>query len=333
MENRWVVAVHGGAGAMRNMASTKETAYRKGLFDATKAAAKCLEHSGSAVEACVEAVVCMEQSLIFNAGRGCCLNADGEIEADAAVMRADDMSIGALTAALGVTNAVTLAEAIRTLSPHSFLAGEGVTRFAKAHGITVEQLEPAETKLAEYQKLRRREGQGSMPATAEQLERFGGTHDEGDTVGAVALDSTGELAVAVSTGGLWMKHPGRVGDSPLPGSGFWAEPDVGVATATGTGEFIMRSLLSGKVVQKMSQGDSVESAVQSALHEIGTRFGPGKAGLVALSKTGNIAMFFDTQGMGRAIQWAGLESPLVAVWPNEGVSFFQPFLRLRGETT
>ena len=330
MKGRWVVAVHGGAGAMRNMASTKESAYRKGLFDATQAAARCLEQSGSAVEACVEAVVCMERSSIFNAGRGCCLNADGQIEADAAVMRAADMSIGAVTAALDVTNAVTVAAGIRTLSPHSFLAGEGVTRFAKAQGITIERFKPAQTKLAEYQKLRRREGEGSMPETAEQLERFGGTHDEGDTVGAVALDSNGELAVAVSTGGLWMKHPGRVGDSPLPGSGFWAEPNVGVATATGTGEFIMRSLLSGKVVQKMGEGSSVESATQGALDEIGARFGPGKAGLVALDKTGDVAMFFDTQGMGRAVQWSGLDAPLVAVWPKEKLHFFQPFRRPNG---
>lgn len=302
---------------MRHLTTQREESYRAGLAAAARHGAAILGAGGPAIAACIAAVRSMESSGVFNAGVGCCLNRDGQIEADAAVMQASDLSIGAVAAVPGVANAVDLAEAVRTGSPHCLLVGSGAIELGRSHNVPAHLSAPAPHRLQQYRKLIERDGGPPRPRSADDLIGLGGTHDAGDTVGAVALDRQGGLACAVSTGGLWLKAPGRVGDSPLPGSGFWAADGVGVAVATGTGEFIIRGLLSSSVVHAVQGGQQADGAVHTALAAFSERFGTGKAGVIAVDSSGAQGFAFDTEGMGRAAIEEGSSGPSVAIWRHE----------------
>ena len=311
----WTIVVHGGAGAMRSMGAEKEAEYRSGLADSVRAGVSVLKAGGHAMAAAIEAVSSMERSGAFNAGRGSCLNLDGDIEADAAVMCGDDLSYGAIAAVPGCSNGIHLAEAIRTQSVHCLFAGPAALRLATSlDGYDLESAEPTAARKAAFAKLRRRD---SEVQSTEDLTDLGGTHDEGDTVGAVVLDGQGRLASAVSTGGIWLKVPGRVGDSPLAGAGLWAENGVVACAATGTGEFIMRANLAGDVRARCQLGLSADEAGHAAIDALRSKFGPGRAGLIAVDSTGSISTAFDTAGMGRAWMSAMDDSPTVRVWPED----------------
>ena len=153
--------------------------------------------------------------------------------------------------------------------------------------------------------------------SAEALTRLGGTHDDGDTVGAVVLDAQGHLAAAVSTGGLWLKSAGRVGDSPVAGAGLWAEDEVVACSATGTGEFIMRTALCADVRARVLGGATADEACRGALRALEQRFGWGRAGLIAVDGRGRISAPFATAGMGRGWMRAGDSGPTIRVWPED----------------
>ena len=162
-------------------------------------------------------------------------------------------------------------------------------------------------------------GAATVDAQAQALPRLGGTHDDGDTVGAVVRDQRGHLAVAVSTGGLWLKTPGRVGDSPLPGAGYWAEDGLLACCATGTGEFIARSLLCAEIRHRVASGASLREATESAFASLQARFGSEKAGVILLGPRGAPVAHFDTQGMGHGLCSAENPTPRVLLWPEEGI--------------
>ncbi|MFN3200876.1 MAG: isoaspartyl peptidase/L-asparaginase family protein, partial [Bradymonadia bacterium] len=313
----WSLVIHGGAGAMKSMGPERERAYREGLHASMHAGQQVLAADGSAVDATIAAVRVMEACGAFNAGHGSCLNQEGHIEADAAVMDGTEGLIGAVAAAPMLANAVEVAELIRTQSPHCLLAGEGAAKFATSQGFTPEPaiISPHRQEAYEAQLLAQQVT--GPPISAEDLTRLGGTHDSGDTVGAVARDAHGRLAVAVSTGGIWLKHPGRVGDSPLPGAGFWAEDGLGAICATGTGEFIIRGMLCQQVINTLARGDTLDFAANDALDRFSARFGRGKAGLIAIDAYGNMIAPFHTEGMGRGRWCDGMDGPEVAVWPGE----------------
>ncbi len=314
---QWSIAVHGGAGAMRNMSASKEAQYRAGLEEAVVAGAAVLVEGGSAVDACRTAVRAMESSGVFNAGIGSGLTRAGAVETDAAVMVAGDASIGAVGAVPNVGNAIELAEAVRVSSPHCLLVGTGAVEFARDRSVAVELCEASPERMQRYKELLGKETAKEASVRAEDLTKYGGTHDEGDTVGALALDSTGEIACAVSTGGIWMKAPGRVGDSPIPGSGFWAEDRIGAAVATGTGEFILRALMSSRAVDAMKVGADAQAAALEASDHLAQLFGEGKAGIATIDATGKAGFAFRTQGMGRASLASDMAEPSVGVWPGE----------------
>jgi beta-aspartyl-peptidase (threonine type) len=259
----------------------------------------------------------MESSGTFNAGVGSCLTSDGRIEADAGVMVAGDAGIGAVAAVPGLGNASALAEQVRLLSPHCLLVSDGALAFALRYSISIVQCEPSGSRLQQYQR-KLASLRAGIPAKTEDLVNLGGTHDEGDTVGAIARDSSGELAVVVSTGGIWLKAPGRVGDSPLAGSGFWAESGVGAACATGIGEFIVRGLLSRAAIDHLRAGMTAQEAADRAIADLGEQFGPGKVGIIVTDAEGRTAFSFDTAGMGRIAITEGRAVPAVAVWPKDG---------------
>lgn len=308
--------IHGGAGAMRNMGALAETLYREGLVDATTIGADILRGGGTARDAVVAAVRQMEACGAFNAGRGSALSSIGQIEADAAVMDGDTLAVGAVAAVPGLTNAVGIAEDVLTHSPHCLLAGSAVLEWVRGRETKVECFPIPETRLAQYRQMLRELGEAG---NTDDLVDRGGTHDLGDTVGAIAMDGRGALATAVSTGGIWLKTTGRVGDSPLVGGGLWADSSSGAACATGTGEYIIRSMLVARLSIGMEQGLSAPESARQGLLWLEKRFGTGKAGVIAIDHHGVMTARFDTAGMGRGWMTDEMAEPIVAIWPEEAV--------------
>ena len=317
--------LHGGAGAMRTLEGRDERAYRDSLRLACRLGSELLVEGSSALEAAVQAVVTMEDSGNFNAGLGSCLNFDGEIEMDAAVMRGSDRAFGGVAAIRQVANPVVAACQVMEQTRHCLLGAEGATRFAKAQGLTLRSDFPSQSRRLAWRRKREAVTAGGA-LEAGGLAAMGGVlgiqgsagqdADSSDTVGAVAMDADGSLACAVSTGGLWLKQAGRIGDSPLPGAGLWAVDGEGVAVATGTGEMILRSLLCKEVVDRMHHGASRACAL--GMTHLEALFGPGVAGVIAIDPSGMPGFALNTRGMGRAVWRLGMERPAVAIWPEEG---------------
>jgi beta-aspartyl-peptidase (threonine type) len=298
------------------MGADKEASYRLGLKAATLAAAEVLKGGGHALESAIAAVRHMELSGAFNAGLGSCLTEAGIIETDAAVMDGADLSYGAVAAVPELGNAVEVAEGIRKHSAHCLFAGPSALKLAHSlPGVTPTLVEPSPSRLRAWQA--HVDALKGQEIVADTLGALGGTHDEGDTVGAVVLDGQGHLAAAGSTGGIWLKKSGRVGDSPIAGAGLWAEDGLMACAATGTGEFIMRAALSADIRARCQSGQGMPEAGQAALNALRARFGPGRAGLIGVDSEGRISTAFDTAGMGRATMRASEAEPTVLVWPEE----------------
>lgn len=249
-------------GGCRPIPAGAADAFRRGLDAAVSAAVWRLAAGGAALDAAEAAIVVLEDDPTFNAGTGAVRRADGSVELDAAIMDGDTLEIGALCVARGLKNPIRLArEGLR--SREVLLAG---TR-----------------------------GEAPPPSTAPAAGTMGC-----DTVGAVVRDTSGRMAAAVSTGGLAGAPPGRVGDSPLPGCGFYVDSRVGGVVATGVGESIARTLLSGRAVWAMEQGARPRAALEQALARIG-QVG-GEAGLIGMSASGEIA--YAHRGDQLAVGWA-----------------------------
>lgn len=241
-----------------------------------------LERGGSALDAVCEAVRVLEDDPEFNAGTGSCLNAAGNVELDACVMDGRDLRAGAVAAVSGIRNPVLGARAVMDRSSHVLLAGEGARAFLLAQGIAA--------------------CPGEALITPRALAKWRSTELEGKhgTVGAAALDAAGHLAAATSTGGTLRKLPGRIGDSPIPGAGTFADDARGACSATGTGEFILRLGLSRTAADKV-QVLGAQKAVEAALAELGVKTG-GEAGLILVSPSGELGIARTTRRMSWAWQ-------------------------------
>jgi beta-aspartyl-peptidase (threonine type) len=338
-----VVLVHGGAGPMRRLTGEDERAYRAGLVAAAAAGLEALLR-GSALDAVEAAVRSMEASGAFNAGAGACLDEDGRATLDAAVMRGEDLAAGAVGAAQATVHAVTLARAVLEEGRHVLYVGEGADRKARALGLPPQPAVDAGRKKT-FERLRAErdasEAEGLRGVTAafgsdvpRAEESFDGSprrsaglaQDERgearDTVGAVAVDAKGRVAAAVSTGGLWLKAPFRVGDSAVPGAGIYASDESGAAaSATGIGERILKLALTKHAVDRVARGSPAAEAARDAIETATRRFGADSAGVIVVDRAGRIGASFDTRGMGRAFARADGASR-VAVWRDE------PFLEM-----
>lgn len=273
-----VIVVHGGAGVKRREHEI--------MRPAAEAGHRVLLEGGSAVDAVIESVVAMEDDPQFNAGTGSYMDLEGGISMDASVMTSLG-GIGAVAALSSVKNPVLVARKVME-SPHVLLVGEGALRFARSCGFREydPSTEKARTKLAEArEKLRK----GDVPGWTREWS----AHLGGDTVGAVAMDSTGEFACASSTGGTSTKLPGRVGDTPIVGSGFYAGP-YGAVVCTGIGEEIMRGMLARSTYDLLAIGESSQGACERlALRHPDTIH----VGIIAVSRSGwgaatNVEMAF-----------------------------------------
>jgi L-asparaginase / beta-aspartyl-peptidase len=277
---------------------------RRDLGLALDAGLAVLGAGGSALDAVVAAVVVMEDSRVFNAARGAVLRSDGGVRLDASVMSGDGQRAGAVCQVRAAKNPVRLARAVLERGREVLLAGDDADRFAGASGL---ELRPPEYFVTDYRREQlerpvQREGM-ALDHDVEVPER-GRAPDEGQTVGAVALDAHGHLAAATSTGGMTNAVPGRVGDSPIIGAGTWASDETMALSATGTGEFFIRAAFAHEVHSRVAwRGDDLARAARDALDVVAGLGGQG--GCVAVDRPGRSTAPVTTSAMPRAFQAAG----------------------------
>lgn len=300
----YVIAVHGGAGSMRSHPAT-EAPYHLALKAALAAGAAVLEQGGAALDAAAVAVASLEDCPLFNAGRGAVYTADARHEMDAAVMEGQRLGAGAVACVQGVRNPVALACSVMKCSGHVLMVGEGARSFAQQMGLALEPEAYFHTH-ERLRELRRLQSRQALPEAQAPLQ---------GTVGAVALDTTGHLAAAVSTGGVAGKRAGRVGDSAVIGAGIYANDLSCAVVATGTGEHFIRVAAAHDVHARMVyRGQPLEKAAPDVVFGELQRIG-GRGGLVALDARGGVSMPFNTPGMYRGLQRQG-----EAAWTAVGAS-------------
>lgn len=306
---------HGGAG---NIRAGLEAQAVEGMRVAVEAGRGILAAGGTALDAVCATVVVLEDNPIYNAGTGGVLNFDGFVELDACVMESRGDSTpsptgqppraGAVAAIQRVKNPVLVARKVMEETDHVMLAGEGAQRFARALGFRDHDPVTPERR-ADWEDKRRRLAEVLGPRSR-NVSRFLREHPgySGGTVGAVAVDASGTLAAATSTGGVSLKLAGRVGDTPIVGAGNYASEHA-AASATGTGEFVMRSLATRAIAERVAAGASLEEAVEGVLAAMGRDF-DADVGLIAVGRSGRAVARHRTRDMPHA--WFSGEGPVEA---------------------
>lgn len=286
---------HGGAGRWRPGSDDDAVV---GMRAAVEKGREILLAGGTALDAVCATVVMLEDNPIFNAGTGAVLNFDGFCELDASVMASDGARVGAVAALQRVKNPILVARKVMEETDHVMLAGEGAQRFARAMGFG--DHDPVTAARRDDWKNKRGNVDESLGAGALKMRKFLKEHPEyaGGTVGAAAVDAHGHLAAATSTGGVTLKLVGRVGDSPLAGAGNYACERM-AASATGTGEFVMRLLAARAVAEAMEHGATLEAALEAVLARLGTQF-DADVGLIAVDRVGTPVARHRTRDMPHA---------------------------------
>ncbi len=300
--------VHGGAGSWRP--GSDDDAIR-GTTAAVAAGRRILESGGSALDAAVAASLVLEDNPIFNAGTGAVLNFDGFVEFDACVMVSDAARIGAVSGLQRVKNPIIVARQVMEETDHVMLTGDGATRFARVMGHT--DYDPITSarhadwldKKAKLAVVVGTDGQGAL-----KIRKFLMSHPEyaGGTIGAVALDENGILCACTSTGGVTMKLVGRVGDTPLPGCGTYASK-FAAASATGTGEYVIRSMATRQISDNVEKGMTLEASIAAVLDGLGRDF-DADVGFIGIDANGNAVGAHRTPHMPHA--WFSGTSDIVA---------------------
>jgi beta-aspartyl-peptidase (threonine type) len=290
------LAIHGGAGTLVKgmMTPEKEKQYKDALSLALNQGYALLEEGKTAVDAVELAVKTLEDSHLFNAGKGSVFTADGTHEMDAAIMDGKTLHAGAVSLISGIKNPVQLARDVMEKSDHVFLAGSGALNFAKSLNYKLEE------DSYFYDEFRHQQWLELKDTDSFQLDHSTKKDSKFGTVGAVALDVHGNIAAATSTGGMTNKRFGRIGDSPVIGSGNYANNATCAVSCTGSGEFFLRAVVAYDVSCLMEfKGLSLAEATEEEIHKRLPKIG-GDGGLIAVDTKGNIAMPFNTEGMYRA---------------------------------
>ncbi len=291
------IAIHGGSGTINkgDFSEAKELEIRATLEEAVRAGYGILESGGSSLDAVTRAVTILEDSPHFNAGKGAVFNAEGKNEMDASIMEGAGLNAGAVAAVHNVRNPVLLARKVLTDSAHVMLMGEGAAVFARQNGIAFEDDAYFHTDYR-WQQLQKAKASAQPDATflSETPDRWL------STVGAVALDSEGNLAAATSTGGMTNKRWGRVGDSPIIGAGTYADNRSCAVSATGHGEYFIRATVARDICARVQYtGASLQEAADLVVKQQLTQMG-GNGGIIAVDPKGNLSLTFNTPGMYRA---------------------------------
>lgn len=282
-QKEWALVIHGGAGVITRelMTPERDSAYRKVLTKALETGEKVLSEGGSAIDAVEKTIHVMENSPLFNAGKGAVFTNEGTNEMDAAIMDGSDLNAGSVAGVMDIKNPISAARAVMEKSVHVMLAGEGASDFAAEQGL--EQVDPSYFYTDHrYQQL------------TDALNR-----EKNGTVGCCALDKDGNLAAGTSTGGMTNKKYNRIGDAPVIGAGTYANNSSCAVSATGHGEYFIRWTVAHDISALMEYGEmSLDEAAKRVINEKLVKAG-GTGGVVSLDKYGNIAMPFNTEGMFR----------------------------------
>ena len=313
----FAIAIHGGAGTIDKAKMTKEkqAAYESKLTEAVNAGYQLLSEGKSSQQAVIAAIQILEESPLFNAGRGAVYTFDGEHEMDASIMDGKTLNAGAIAGVKTVKSPIALAEQVMENSVHVMLSGEGAEDFAKQQNMEFvdnsyfdtefrfKALQDAKKKLEQKQK------QSSFQAAHQALDvkyKYG-------TVGAVALDKQGNLTAGTSTGGMTAKRFGRIGDAPIIGAGTYANNNSCAVSATGHGEYFIRYHVAADICARVEyQGIPLQDAADTVINDVLVKAG-GSGGIIAIDTDGNITMPFNSSGMYRASRKQN-EQPFVAIF-------------------
>jgi len=277
MSNKnFAFALHGGAGARTGRDYSVAEFHMREL---TENARDRLASGGRALDVVEFAVAEMESSGLYVAGRGSAPNSAGYVEMDASIMDGPVSEAGAVASIRDVVNPVSVARRVMEATPHVLLAGDGALAFAQAQGFEVVE-DPRKYYM--------------LPIGVHEHEIDEQMHG---TIGAVALDTNGELAAATSTGGTFAKLEGRVGDTPIIGAGTWADSEIAIS-CTGTGEYFIRTGAALAVAYKVKAGMSMSQAIDELLADV--KYLGGDGGIIAINSTGQIEMIYNSEGMKRA---------------------------------
>jgi beta-aspartyl-peptidase (threonine type) len=309
------IAIHGGAGTLVKgmMTPELETQYKEALKLALDKGYQVLEQGKSAVEAVEQAVKVLEDSHLFNAGKGSVFTATETHEMDASIMDGKTLNAGAVSLITGIKNPISLAKDVMEKSEHVFLAGEGAMQFAKLHNYKLEKEDYFYEELRYKQWLEIKDTDSFQLDHSTTLTKLSNQKDSKfGTVGAVACDQNGNIAAATSTGGMTNKKWGRVGDSPMIGAGNYANNKTCAISCTGSGEFFIRGVVAYDVACLMEHKNmSLEAASNEVINKRILEI-KGDGGLIAVDAQGNIAMPFNTEGMYRACKSSnGIEEVLI----------------------
>ena len=301
---KFTMAIHGGAGTIlkEDMTPDLEKAYLEGLRTSLEAGYAILQKGGSSVDAVKASVIILEDNLLFNAGRGSVFTKKGVHEMDAAIMDGKTLNAGAVAAVSNIRNPVELAAVVMQNSDHVFLSGDGASDFAIKQGI---KLEPDEYFFSQFRydqwKVIRDSDNYALDHSADRVEALMKDKKFG-TVGAVACDQKGNVAAATSTGGMTNKKYGRIGDSPMIGSGTYANNKTCAVSGTGHGEMFIRAVAAYDVSAIMeyrncSLQQAMDEVINKKLVEI-----KGEGGMIGVDANGNFALVFNSAGMYRGVK-------------------------------
>lgn len=290
------VIVHGGAGRWSSSPEERRERARKVLEEAAEAGYEILSRGGSSIDAVVEAISVMEDSGAFNAGRGSVANSEGYVEMDAGIMDGSTMDAGAVASLRGISNPIRVALLVMRKTPHVILSGEGARKFALENGFREAEELLSPRMLPAGRISSRSEWRG------------------GDTVGAAAVDSQCRTAAGASTGGISGKMPGRIGDTPIPGAGFFAN-HFAAASATGIGELITILGITRKVVEEAAALGSIELSGKTLFEYVERRFRRDTFGVIGLDIEGGYLAFYNTESMPYAYKRQGMASPVIGGFP------------------
>ncbi len=293
------IAIHGGAGTITraDLSAEQEAAYQAKLTEALNAGHAILADGGTSMDAVVAAIQIMEESPLFNSGRGAVYTFDGEHELDASIMDGASLEAGAVAGVKTVKSPIELARAVMEKSVHVMLSGAGAEQFAEEQGLELvdNSYFNTERRFEQLERAREKLGLADKQAYLALDDKY-----KMGTVGAVALDQHGNLAAATSTGGMTAKRYGRIGDSPIIGAGTWADNASCAVSATGHGEYFIRYHVAADICSRVKYlKQSVVQAGDAVIHDVLLPAG-GTGGVIIVDAEGNVHMPFNTEGMYRA---------------------------------
>ncbi len=301
---QYTIVLHGGAGngiKKENIDKEKVALYEQKMQEALQAGQAILDTGGEATAAVVAVIKVLEDSPLFNAGKGAVFTYNETNEMDASIMRGFDLNAGAVAGVTTVKNPITAALAVMNNSPHVLLSGKGADEFAEAQNLTIVNPDYFKTEERKKSLERNKKRSGALPDSLWEDTKMG-------TVGCVVIDKNGNLAAGTSTGGMTGKRYGRIGDSPIIGAGTYANNQTCAVSCTGHGEYFIRYNVAADVSARMAySGVSLQEAAQTIIQQVLKEAG-GDGGLIGVDKEGNITMEFNTSGMFRAFVKEGEEA-------------------------